>query len=220
MRTPIHQIGAGVATLRKDCDKYTIEQMRDVAEGIYVAYKNLVKYMENLLDFSALSSNMMNMNFAEKGFISIVQSSIKEFKELNWQDQKVQIDFWASSKSVVVKCDEEKIKKVIDSLLENALQYGKKSPIEILLHEGKLKNGIDALRISISDSGIGIPEKELVHIFGPFVESSATKNISGGKGIGLALCEKIISKHNGSIWAENNIDKPGATFSFIIPLTQ
>ncbi|WP_320410445.1 ATP-binding protein [Candidatus Phycorickettsia trachydisci] len=53
--------------------------------------------------------------------------------------------------------------------------------------------------------------------FGPFIQSSRTKNMSGGKGLGLAICEHIIKLHKGKIYAENN-PKKGSTLSFIIPL--
>ena len=73
-------------------------------------------------------------------------------------------------------------------------------------------------KFDIVDEGIGVPESEMLHIFGPFVKSSYTKKKTRNAGIGLALTEKIIKIHQGIIGVSNNTEKRGATFSFIIPI--
>jgi signal transduction histidine kinase len=218
IRTPMHHIGAGIEAIHKDWDKYSMEQLKELSEISYQGYQNAIKYIDNLLDFSNLSANKVSLHLAEKDFVSLVKSSVAKFKQMYLQNSNLQIDLSLEEDALLVNCDEEKIKKVIMSLLENALQYGEKSLIEISVSKGQMHGGKSVVRFSISDFGLGIPENELASIFGPFVQSSHTKKMSGGKGIGLALCEKIITMHNGKIWAQNNIGRSGATFSFIIPV--
>ncbi|MBL8439815.1 MAG: ATP-binding protein, partial [Betaproteobacteria bacterium] len=74
-----------------------------------------------------------------------------------------------------------------------------------------------ALELAISDSGIGIPEDELDHVFEKFAQSSATKNGAGGTGLGLAISREIILAHHGTIAARNN-PNGGATFTVTLPL--
>lgn len=64
--------------------------------------------------------------------------------------------------------------------------------------------------------GSELPKEELSDVFGAFVVSSKTKTPAGGRGIGLALCKKVIKAHNGQIWAKQNPDK-GTTFAFTLP---
>ena len=77
----------------------------------------------------------------------------------------------------------------------------------------------NALRLTVSDEGIGVPEDELESVFDKFIQSSNTKSGSGGTGLGLAICKEIIDGHDGCIWAENN-DTVGARFQFAIPIAE
>jgi K+-sensing histidine kinase KdpD len=160
----------------------------------------------------------VTLKLGENNFASLLESSVNEFKQMYLQNSSLQIDISLEEDALLVTCDAEKIKKVIMSLMENAMQYGEKSLIEISLSTSREQGGKNVAKFSIRDYGLGIPQNELISIFGAFVQSSHTKKISGGKGLGLALCEKIIAMHGGRIWAENNVGRPGATFSFVIPV--
>ena len=81
-----------------------------------------------------------------------------------------------------------------------------------------LRKSHDELHFSITDSGVGIPEDELLLIFDVFYQSSRTKTGAGGSGIGLAIVKNIITGHNGTIGAMNNINAPGSCFWFKIPI--
>jgi len=220
IRTPIHHIGFAAEALCKDWDKYDPQQRKELADMLYEGYQNSTKYIDSLLDFSNLSTNKLQLNLAKIDFVSLVKSNIKEFKELYLQDDNLQINFQSSSKILEVNCDETKIKRVITSLIENAVQYGQESTIEIFIDKSKLKDEQEVVKFSIRDYGIGIPKNELASIFGPFIQSSYTKKLSGGKGIGLALCEQIILMHSGKIWVEENISGPGTMFCFTIPVVK
>jgi signal transduction histidine kinase len=123
----------------------------------------------------------------------------------------------------MVVCDEQKITQAIKHLIQNAAQYCDHGTIEITLSTSYFSptsdTNIKGLKFAISDEGVGIPENELSQIFGPFVQSSYTKKSFGSRGLGLALTERIIQVHKGIIWAQNNINKAGSTFCFILPLS-
>ena len=68
---------------------------------------------------------------------------------------------------------------------------------------------------NIADEGVGIPLNELENIFDEFTVSSRTKTPAGGRGVGLAVCQKVIEVHGGSIKAESNGDI-GATFKIVL----
>ncbi|NRB10781.1 MAG: ATP-binding protein [Rickettsiaceae bacterium] len=101
--------------------------------------------------------------------------------------------------------------QAIDNLISNAVKYGEGKEITI-----SLKKADDKIQFKITDQGIGIPENELHNIFNKFTTSSRTKTPAGGRGIGLALVQKIIEAHNGEIWVKNN-EKQGAVFQFLLP---
>jgi signal transduction histidine kinase len=78
---------------------------------------------------------------------------------------------------------------------------------------------VEALKVSINDEGVGIPEGELEMIFDKFTQSSKTAEGYGGTGLGLSICQEIIQAHGGKIWAENNATS-GAVFNLVIPRSQ
>ena len=72
------------------------------------------------------------------------------------------------------------------------------------------------IKFSVSDEGIGVPKEELYDIFGAFTVSSITKTPAGGRGVGLALCKKIVELHDGVINAQQNKRK-GLTLNIVLP---
>jgi len=81
------------------------------------------------------------------------------------------------------------------------------------------KSQRDGIKISVSDTGIGIDSKDLDRIFNPFeqVESSASRKFQG-TGLGLSLTKQLIELHGGRIWVESKGEGQGATFQFAIPI--
>lgn len=72
-----------------------------------------------------------------------------------------------------------------------------------------------AVRVSVTDTGVGIPPGELESIFEKFVQSSRTRSNAGGTGLGLSICREIVEAHGGRIWAENRAGG-GSCFAFVI----
>lgn len=97
----------------------------------------------------------------------------------------------------IVRGDRQRIRIVIRNLLENAAKYSNlaENPIRVLV-----RDSADAVRVEIHDRGSGIPEKELPFVFEPFyrVDSSRSRT-TGGYGLGLSICKKIMEAHGGSI---------------------
>jgi signal transduction histidine kinase len=113
--------------------------------------------------------------------------------------------------NVIIEADEYYIKQTLDNLIINALTYCHKGVIRLkLIKEDK------SAKFSITDQGIGIPKEEIYDIFNSFTVSSKTRTMAGGRGIGLALCKRVLEMHKGSIWANNKDDE--TIFTFSIPL--
>jgi signal transduction histidine kinase len=98
---------------------------------------------------------------------------------------------------------------VIDNLLNNAVKFTNDGTISVLT-ENKEGQAI----VSVRDNGQGIDADVLPKLFSRF----ASKSEIGGTGLGLFISKSIVEAHSGRIWAENNADGRGATFSFSLPL--
>jgi signal transduction histidine kinase len=221
IRTPIHQIGASAYAIKNDWNLSSESQKKEHADIIYDGYKRMLDYMDSLLDLSLLSTNKIQLKYSDINFYDLVQESFAECKNLYLDNYDLHFNINCEAANVIARCDREKISQVIKHLIKNAIDYTAEGVIEINVTNTDCTNyfkTVPGIKFSVTDEGIGIPENEILYIFGPFIQSSYTKKMSSGRGLGLALSEKIIQMHRGLIWAKNNKSRSGSTFSFIIPL--
>ena len=106
--------------------------------------------------------------------------------------------------------------RVLVNLLSNAIKY---TPDEgqILVSAGAGAN--DSVQITVADTGCGIPETAVPHLFDRFYRVPGSAAEAEGTGLGLNIVKTIIEKHNGRIWVESQLEK-GTAFSFTLPLYQ
>jgi signal transduction histidine kinase len=112
-------------------------------------------------------------------------------------------------RSLLVEADKGRITQVILNLLRNAIKFTSEGVISI---DAFRKD--DKVIVSVKDTGPGIDPEILPRLFSKFVTKS-----DKGTGLGLFISKSIIDAHRGTIWAENNHDGKGCTFTFSIPST-
>lgn len=191
-------------------DKLNEDQRRKAIKEIAKSSNRLSSLTNNMIDLSKLSS--MNYELKRKivDLADLLHSRIEICKTIYLGNKDLEF-ILKIEEETTANCDEYYLTSTLDNLIINAIQYSNKGKIVISL--GTVEPNIEFM---ISDEGIGIPQEEIYDIFGAFVVSSKTRTIAGNRGIGLALCKKVIELHGGYIQAENNGEK-GATFRFILP---
>ena len=112
---------------------------------------------------------------------------------------------------VSVNADEGQMMQLLQNLVENALKYCDGTPV---IHISSEEDD-NFYKFSVKDNGIGIEQQYLERIFQIF-QRLHTKEKYEGTGIGLAVCKRIVERHNGEIWVESELGK-GSTFYFTIP---
>jgi len=223
IRNPIHHIGSSVYLLHKDWKIMTEEDKKDNVDIVYQGYKKIAEYVESILDLSELSTNKIKLNYKSVNLVELTQKILDDYRKF-YVDNPDLFNFYLNVETddVSLLCDEEKISQVIKYLIQNSIDYANSGQVEVSIgsYEFNLldRKNIKGIKLSVSDQGVGIPEQELAYIFGPFIQSSYTKTNYGGRGLGLTIAERLIQVHKGIIWAENNVGKPGCTFSFVLPL--
>lgn len=115
----------------------------------------------------------------------------------------------------VILGDREKLKQVFFNLLTNAIKYNRSDGSVIVTAEG---TG-DSIAISVQDTGCGISEENLPHIFEKFYRVADTEGYTQGTGLGLAIAKRIVEAHGGAISVESKRDV-GSTFRFMLPAPQ
>jgi signal transduction histidine kinase/BarA-like signal transduction histidine kinase len=215
VRTPMHAM-LGFTSLLLEGN--LTEQQREAMLNIEMSANSLLNIINNILDISKIEAGKIELEetvFDIKELIYDVCSLILAKKG----DKPVELlcDI-AENIHCDVEGDANKIKQVLLNLLRNSHKFTTKGEILVTLKvmeedENKIK-----YRISIRDTGVGIPQDKLESIFESFTQadSSSTREFEG-LGLGLTLCDKLARVLNGRIFAESEVGK-GATFHFEIPL--
>ncbi len=132
----------------------------------------------------------------------------------SFQDRPPGVRIAPAPPEVLLEIDGDRIRTVLRNLLENAIKYSlpDSGPVEISVSQDP-----ETVTVRVTDDGPGIPETDLANLFEPFfrVDRSRSKK-SGGYGLGLSICKRILEAHGGTITAENNSGR-GATFTLTFP---
>jgi two-component system, OmpR family, sensor histidine kinase VicK len=186
--------------------------------------KRLKRLSEDILDTTRIESKTLNLKKQSFSFINAIADIVNDYSSFSeiskYINSKVTISFSASEdlKSIDVVADQDRIKQVLSNLVNNSLKFTKNGTITITAEiDKKCYNHkvIHQLIVRVKDTGTGIDLDIFPRLFSKFVTKS--NDGDGGTGLGLDICKGIIKAHGGRIWAKNNEDGKGATFSFSLP---
>jgi DNA-binding response OmpR family regulator/ligand-binding sensor domain-containing protein/nitrogen-specific signal transduction histidine kinase len=212
LRTPLTLILTPLDSVIK---KVTDEKIKVQLEGIRRNSNNLLLLVNQLLDFRKLEMNGEKLNLSYCQINEFGSSISSTFEELSI-NKGIQFTWDISPANIHAYIDQHKLRIIINNLLSNAYKFTSRDgsirfTVE-LLHE----NNIPVIRIQVSDTGCGIPEKELSNIFTRFYQVKREKTPNTGSGIGLHLVQEYVQLHNGHIEVNSEPDK-GSTFTVYIP---
>jgi signal transduction histidine kinase len=215
LRTPIQPI-LGLSEIIRP--KVNAEE-RGYVDVIIRNAKRLQRLTEEILDVTKIESQSLKLKKDEFNLNDVIVNCIndltmnREFNN-NVKEKKQKIRY--EPNDILLNADRGRVSQVISNLLSNAAKFTPVGTISIESHIGRnpgLKNN-EAI-ISVNDNGQGIDSDILPKLFSKF----ATKSFSG-TGLGLFISKSIVEAHEGRIWAQNNADGQGATFSFTLPIDQ
>jgi signal transduction histidine kinase len=169
--------------------------------------ERLERLTHDILDVTRIEGHRLDLN-KEKFDISEVVASAIEDTRRRVDDNNDSIKFQYTPRKIVVEADRMRISQVVSNLLGNAVKFTKQGTVYI---SADSKDG-EAI-VSVKDSGTGIDPEIVSRLFTKFTSKSQT-----GTGLGLFISKSIIEAHGGRIWAENNKDSKGATFTFRMPV--
>jgi len=180
-----------------------------------VAHRNalrLLKLVNTLLDFSRIESGRQKANFVLTDIVSFTKNLAGNFRSVTEKaglQLSVQIDEFIPP----VYIDGEMWEKIVFNLLSNAFKYTLKGSIEV-----KLSTESNCVLLHVKDTGVGIPENELPHMFERFHRGqNITARTFEGTGIGLSFTKELVQLHGGTISVESKQGN-GTTFTVAIPL--
>ncbi len=226
LRTPLALVKAYAATLLQEGLPIPEERRHRFLEGIATATDRLQGLIDNLLSATSLDAGLFISQPAPLEVGALLREALGEVAFLA---EERRLDLEAGPEPLWVLGDRQQLRQVVENLITNAVKYTPPdSPLAVLA------TGTERIvRISVADSGPGIPPAALELIFEKFyrvpvgdpVESGssdgarppeATTGRPGGLGLGLYICRRIVEAHGGRIWAENP-PEGGAAFRVELP---
>jgi len=215
LRTPISAAQWGISKILEEKIGPLNSKQKSYLEEILQTLQRLVKIIDDLLHTTKIEEGKIlekTQKFSLEAIVdyvlSLLGSEIAK-KKINLEVNK------PFNPLPPIQMDVEKIKLVVQNLLDNAIKYTRESGrIVISLEE---RSGKEIL-FSIKDNGIGIPEKEKERIFTKFFRAENAQKVEpSGSGLGLYVAKNIIEAHGGKIWFESKEGK-GTAFYFTLPI--
>lgn len=238
LRTPLNSI-IGFSELLYDelYGKLNIKQKEYVGDILHGG-RRLYDLIMNVLEFSHIDSGKEGLQVSSFRVRDILNSSVNAVKKESIKHAiHINIEIGPGA-DIEIEADAEKLRDIMFNLLDNALKFTPEGGAVLVAarivqgarelrqvapgkegqDSGPPLRDIDFMEISVTDTGIGIRDRDMPRLFSEFtqLEMALTKKYQGA-GLGLALTRKLVELHRGRIWAESEFGK-GSKFSFIIPV--
>jgi len=214
LKTPLASITAYSEMLAEGeaNDEQTIKEFCSVIQS---QAKRLNRLIEDILNISRIESGLIKVEKKPASLTILIEEQLQMMKSYA-EEKNIEI---IRQKPIVfdqVNADRDMISQVIVNLLSNAVKYtpaGGKVKIETEVDETE-----NLVRVSVTDTGMGIPEDEIEHVFDKFYRVSTNKKQAKGTGLGLNLVKQIVENvHDGRVFVTSKVGV-GSTFGFELPL--
>jgi signal transduction histidine kinase/CheY-like chemotaxis protein len=216
IRTPMNAIIGMTAIARGTED---MKRKNESLEKIDRASNHLLGVINDILDMSKIEANKLELSLVDFSFPSLL-NRVMEINEFSIKNKNLSCEV-SIDKTIppVLVGDDLRLAQVITNLLSNAIKFtpeGGSISLEALLIDNS--GGQSTIRVSVSDSGIGISASQKEQLFVSFQQAeSGTARKYGGTGLGLTISKNIIELMGGRIWLDSELGH-GSTFSFEISL--
>jgi len=179
--------------------------------SIIQSVDHMARLIDEMLDASRLEAGRLDIDNSTFDLLEVVEEAVRKFQVTTSRHQLL-IEA-AENENYLVFGDRSRIEQVMANLISNAIKYspyGGEIAVRVVRRE-------EEIEVSVSDPGIGIPEKEQKFVFDRFFRAqNAPPQVYRGLGLGLFITRQIVMEHGGRIWVESRPGK-GSTFYFTLP---
>ena len=224
MRTPVAAIEGYLGLALNPNTAQIDAKAREYIAKAQDSAKHLGGLFQDLLDITRAEDGKLNSRPVVIDTVSFTRDLLESFKP-SADEKRIQLAFRPDGSKATIgsaviapvlytHVDRGHIREVLDNLMENAIKY---TPEGGTVSVDVSSDSNDTVRFEIKDSGVGIPEEDISHLFQKFyrVDSTQTREI-GGTGLGLYLCRKLVESMQGRIWVESSVGS-GSSFFVSIP---
>ena len=223
LRTPLTAVKGFVSLLMEGTYGDINAKARDALNKVYISNERLIQLVENLLNVSRMESGRIEYEF-KKGKIEDVLDEIKDNLLFIARKKGLSLDFKLPEKPLpAIKMDFGKMREVLTNLIDNGIKYTSKGGVTVKAelstnNQQPTTDNKQLIRITVSDTGIGIPKDGLPYLFEKFSRGKDTARLHAtGTGLGLYVAKNIIEAHHGRVWAESEGEGKGSRFILELP---
>lgn len=211
LRTPLTSIRESISQVTEGLHGAINEQQNRFLALCLKNVDYLKRTVDDLLDISKLESGKAELNISKFNFLELVSTVVQSLNGAASQ-KGLKLRQALPKSPLIIDADRDKIIHILMNLIGNAIKFTEQGAIKVQVH---LKKGF--LECCVSDTGIGISEKDLPMVFEKFVQfGKMTSNHELGTGLGLSITKALIELHGGKIRVESELKK-GSRFYFTLP---
>jgi signal transduction histidine kinase len=209
LRTPLASLSTATYLLLQP--GMAREQQEQIINNIHGETLRLNSMAASFLDLARLESGRVQFR---KGSFSVgdLLFECKDILSSKAREENVDVRIEAVDGLAPVEADRDKLKQVVLNLVSNAIKYNRPGGLVIM----SASAGESGYCISVQDTGLGIPEEAIPHLFEKFYRVRETEGKTSGTGLGLSICREIVQGHGGRMEVKSEMGK-GSTFSVILP---
>ncbi len=214
LRTPLNAIMGFAQVMLEGIDGEITDVQRKDVTAIYQSGMHLLEMINDILDIAKIEAGQMTLDLEETRLDEVIQSVMSSAKGLV-KGKAIELRTEVAADLPTIRVDRTRLRQIILNLVSNAAKFTTKGQILVkAVQESK------TIRVSVTDTGMGIRQEDLTRLFKEFrqLDASTTRN-QGGTGLGLAIAKRFVELHGGQIRVESQF-RVGTTFSFSLPLPE
>ena len=211
LRTPLTVLRGSLEVALEE--ERPAEEYREAIGNAILEVRHLARISQNLLFLTRGESGRVTLSFANLDLGRFVSETVKDFGPAA-ADRGLDLSTDIPSLPVYVFADAGRLQQVLHNLMENSLRYtetGGRIVVQVSAAPGEA-------RLSVTDTGVGIPEADVPYVFERFYRSKRSRAANpGGSGLGLSIVRWIVDAHKGKVTVESQVGK-GSTFTVHLPV--
>lgn len=215
LKTPLSVVSGYLDSLQDGFAGDLNDAQKGIIRETLTSCNRMEALISDMLDLNKIEAGRMPMEISELPVIYAVQKVAGQVIPL-LQKKKLTLEIEEEGMELPARFDEDRIIQVLVNLIGNAIKFTPGSGRITVTAKPEKRQDSSHIRINVADTGIGISQDDLLHVFEEFAQVGEPGK-EEGTGLGLAICKRIIEAHGGEIWAESELGK-GTTFHFTLPL--
>lgn len=211
LRTPLTLLRGYIEVFNDEIGPELDPEMQRFMKQMDASAQQLTSFVDNILNVAKIEDNQLTLQLHEETWPDVIDSVVRDMR-LRAGVRSITIHTNIENDLPSAGADRYSIYEVLANLLDNAIKYSKdKDEISV---SAKL-NADGLIETSVQDSGVGIDESILPHIFDKFYRDHRNRAQIGGTGLGLYLAKALVDAHGGNIWVNSKAGE-GSTFTFTV----